>query len=138
MDMKKFVIDKANENAYIQSLNIEYEELTAEYVCAKMPFKPELANPYGTAHGGILYSMADIVCGTAAWMTGFLVTTVSADFKYLLPMQNTEYIHCIGRAEKIGGKLIIYSVELKDDLGNVVNTATFTFYKAKKMLEEQK
>lgn len=134
MDIKKLVIDTGNENEYIRSLEIEYEELTAEYARAKMPFKKEHANPYGTMHGGILYSMADIVCGTAAWMTGYLVTTVGGSINYLSPMAGTEYVYCEARAEKIGKTLVTYSVELKNDAGKVVNTGTFTFFKVEKKL----
>lgn len=122
--MRKIV----KENAYMQFLGIEILELKEGYALGRMKYKKELANPYDMLHGGSLYSMADIIAGTAACMGGHFVTTVSGTLNFLLPATQTEYVYCETTALRQGSHLAVYDVRIRDDNQKVLDSGEFTFF----------
>lgn len=116
------------ENPYMQFLGVELLELREGYSLARMKYKKELLNPYGMMHGGSLYSLADIVAGTAACMSGHYVTTVSGNMNFLLPADRTEYVYCEAIRLRMGKHLAVFDVKLKDDDKNILDSGEFTFF----------
>lgn len=116
------------ENGYVQFLGIEFQELREGYSKARMKYKKELANPYGMLHGGSLYSMADIVAGTAACMCGYYVTTVSGTLNFLLPADDTKYVYCEAVQLRQGRHLAVYDVKITDDEQHLLDSGEFTFF----------
>ncbi len=116
------------ENPYMQFLGVELLELREGYSLARMKYKKELLNPYGMMHGGSLYSLADIVAGTAACMSGHYVTTVSGNMNFLLPADRTEYVYCEAIKLRMGKHLAVFDVKLKDDDENILDSGEFTFF----------
>ncbi len=113
---------------YMQFLGIEVLELREGYALARMRYKKELANPYGMFHGGSLYSMADIVAGLSACMSGHYVTTVSGNLNFLLPAKETEYVFCEAVLLRQGKHLIVFEVKLKDEGGRLLDSGEFTYF----------
>lgn len=118
----------AAENEYMRFLGIEFLVLKKGYASARMKLKKELANPYGMLHGGSLYSLADIVAGTAACMEGRYVTTVNGSMNFMLPAKGTEYIYCEAVSLRQGKRLAVFEVKLKDDENRLLDSGEFTFY----------
>ncbi len=116
------------ENYYMQFLGVELLKLQEGYSLARMKNRKELQNPYGMLHGGSLYSLADIVAGTAACMGGCYVTTVSGIMNFLMPADRTEYIYCEAKQLRMGRHLAVFEVKLKDDGENVLDSGEFTFF----------
>lgn len=116
------------ENFYMRFLGVELLKLQEGYGLARMKNKKELQNPYGMLHGGSLYSLADIVAGTAACMGGSYVTTVSGTMNFLMPADKTEYIYCEAKQLRMGRHLAVFEVKLKDDRENVLDSGEFTFF----------
>lgn len=52
-------------NTFAKTIGLEMLELREGYAEGRIPVKEESKNPLGTMHGGCLYSLADIVSGTA-------------------------------------------------------------------------
>lgn len=115
-------------NEYIQHLGVELLELKRGYARGRMPYKKELANPYGFVHGGCLYSLADIVAGNAACMEGRYVTTVTGTMNYLEPAEEGGYIYCEAIKLRAGGTLAVFEVRLRDESGRLLDSGEFTFY----------
>lgn len=115
-------------NPYIEYLGIEFLEVSEEYARAKLMLREDLKNPMGTLHGGVLYSLADIVAGTAATMRGNYVTTVSGEFSYLSPGIHTEYVIAEAKMIRFGAHLAVYRIDILDDKGNTLDIATFTYF----------
>lgn len=115
------------ENIYMKFLGIEFLKLSEGYGRARMKYKRELINPYGMLHGGCLYSMADIVAGSAACMYGRYVTTVSGTLNFLLPADHTEYVYCEAVQLRQGKHLAVYEVKITDDK-QLLDSGEFTFF----------
>lgn len=128
LEEEQSVHKTAEENIYMRFLGIEFQELKQEYARARMKYKKELLNPYGMLHGGSLYSMADIVAGTAACMCGHYVTTVSGTLNFLLPADDTDYVYCEAKQLRQGKHLSVYDVKITNDRQQLLDSGEFTFF----------
>ena len=75
-DVKQALIRFNKDNIYVQNLKIELADMSLGYVKGKMMVTEDVLNPYGSVHGGCLYSLADIVSGIAACTYGKFSSTI--------------------------------------------------------------
>lgn len=89
--------------------------------------RPTSGNPWGTVHGGCLYTLADTVAGTAACAHGASCVTVSGTLEFLRPATGPT-IRCVATPKKQGQTLSVMQVVLTNEAGKEVATGTFTFF----------
>lgn len=118
------------EDDFSRYLGIEIIEFEEKYIKARIPFKTVLRNNYGSLHGGVLYSFADILGGTVACMTGKFCTTVEGNMNYLEPAVSKEYVYCEAKRVRAGNHLIVVKVKIKNDSGKLLDDGSFTFFKS--------
>lgn len=116
------------QNEYVKYLGLELLELGQGYAKARMPYSDKLVNPYGSVHGGVLYSFADIVAGTAACTYGNYSSTIDGSMNFVRPAMNTRYVTCEAFEVRQGRQVSVYRAELFNDDGLLMETGTFTFY----------
>lgn len=126
------------EDPFSRYLGIEVLEFEDKFIRARIPFKPELINNYGSLHGGVLYSFADILAGTVACMSGKFCTTVEGSMNYLEPATAKEYIYCEAKRVRGGNHLVVVKVKIKNDSGKLVDDGSFTFYRSNNDLVKSK
>ncbi len=124
--MTKVLLD----DAFSRHLGIEIIEFEEKYIKARIPFRAEIINNYGSLHGGALYSFADILAGTVACMTGKFCTTVTGNMNYLEPAVSKEYIYCEAKRVRAGGHLVVVKVKIKNDSGKLLDDGSFTFFRS--------
>ena len=73
--------------------------------------QPSSLNPMGIVHGGALVTLADTVCGTAAFTTGHMCVTLDCS-----------------TPRKLGKTVLVYEAVLTDDTGRTVATGVYTFF----------
>lgn len=127
-DVKQALLKLTQDNIYMQNLKIDILEMRLGYVKGKMMVTEEIMNPYGSIHGGCLYSLADIVTGLAACTYGMFSSTIDGAMEYIIPAMNTEYIICESVEIRQGKHVSIYEANIYDDKGQLVDKARFTFY----------
>jgi len=125
MEIHEFLKD----NEFINYIGLELVSIDTDTAVARFPFDSKLFNPYGTIHGGILYSAADIVCGSLACMCGVYCTTVSGSINYVAPGVADEYVYIEAKIIKSGGHMVFVDCVIKSDAGKVLDTGVFTFFK---------
>ena len=81
-------------NDFRKKIEMEITEARPGYAVGEIVLKPWHMNILGIVHGGVLYSLADTVGGTAA-MTGrdYAVPTVDGTIHYLKAGKNTSKIN---------------------------------------------
>ena len=136
MTKKEILLKIIEENEYIRFLGIEMQVLNEGYGKGRMPYHAKLTNPYGMLHGGSLYSLADIVSGTVACMSGQYATTVSGNMNFMLPAINTEYIYCEATEIRQGEHLTVLEVKITTEEGILLDNGSFTFFKTGHLVEE--
>ena len=127
-DVKQALIRFNKDNIYVQNLKIELVDMSLGYVKGKMMVTEDVLNPYGSVHGGCLYSLAEIVSGIAACTYGKFSSTIDGTMTYIAPAMNTEYLICEGIEIRQGKKVSLYEANIYDDKGQLVDKARFSFY----------
>ena len=99
------------------------------YAKCEIEIKPWHLNVLGVIHGGVLFSLADTVSGTAAAASGeYRVTTVSGNINYLRAGKNTSKITAEAVEVKNGKTFSVCDAKIFDDKGTLLATTTMTFY----------
>lgn len=122
------------EDEFSRHLGIEVIDFEEKFIRARVPFKKELINNYGSFHGGVLYSFADIIAGTVACMSGKFCTTLEGSMNYLEPAVSKDYIYCEAKRVRGGNHIIVVKVKLKNDEGHLLDDGSFTFYRSNNSL----
>lgn len=129
-NMKDSVLEAHLKSQYIRNMGIEFVELDENHSVGRVRFDEKIQNPYGTAHGGFLFALADTVAGTAACVASdTFCTTIDGNMNYLEPGHNTEYIWCYATIIRVGKQLVNVRVEIKDDSGKLLDTGDFNYFK---------
>lgn len=130
MDAEIFEVMKQvlMKNEYMSLLGIEVLKIRRGYCRGRIRVSGKIMNPYGFLHRGSLYSLADIIGGTAACTYGNFVTTVSGSMNFLIPANKTEYVYCEANVVRQGGHLGVYDLKLFAEDGTVLENASFTYY----------
>ena len=118
-----------DESEFIKMLNIELLEVDEEHAKGRMPFDQKYQNPYGTMHGGSLYSLADTIAGTLANMSGKAVTTIEGNLHFLEPAWKTEYIYCEARLRRGGSHIVTVDVDITDNNEKLLDCGCYTFFR---------
>ncbi len=84
-------------------------------------------NSMGIVHGGSFYTLADTVCGMAAFSRGFSCTTASSTLNFLRPGLKGKRVLCHARAQKMGHTLSVIQVTITGERGLVLATGLYTF-----------
>lgn len=93
-----------------------------------MEVKKEHMNPIGSVHGGVMFTMADQACGIAAATTGGVCTTVNSQIEFLNAAINVKYLTAEAKPKKIGKKIRIFNVDIRDEKDVLIASADFTFF----------
>lgn len=121
-------------NGFAKHIGMELLEVEEGYAKGRIRLEERHMNIYQGMHGGCSYALADTLAGIAASTYGRYVTTVGGSMNYLLPMKDTEYVYCEARVVRQGGKVGVYETKLVNDRGELLGTATFTYYSLKEII----
>ncbi|MCR5477581.1 MAG: PaaI family thioesterase [Lachnospiraceae bacterium] len=129
--IRETLIRELYENRFNQFIGFEILELSPTYSRARVRYDERLLNPYGSIHGGALLSFVDTMAGATGCMSGYYVTTVSANLNFLLPAVGTEYIYCECMKLKTGKHILVFDIRVTDDAGNILDSGEFSFFASK-------
>ncbi len=138
--MKKVDYEKIKEarnvsRGFIQELGIEITDLRDGYARGEMELTPKHGNPIGSAHGGVLFSVADTIGGAAALTAGSYCTTISGNINYLNAAMGCKKLIGEARAIKVGRRVGVYQVQIFDDRSKLICTTTMTYHFFREKME---
>lgn len=107
---------------------MEVLEVGEGYALGRLKIEERMKNPYGAIHGGVLFSLADTIGGTAALSRGFCIVTSTGTINYLRGTHHSKEITATATEVKSGRTLSIYDVEMKDEQDRFVAKAVMTYY----------
>lgn len=122
-------INVMNSNTLMESLGIEYTELSEGKVTARMPVDHRTMQPMGILHGGASLALSETVAGVGSYL---LVDPELYDVKGMAV--NANHIgsvskgYVIAQAEIIhkGINSHIWNITISDEEGKVVSVCRFT------------
>lgn len=128
MDFEKLAAYRNAHNPFARKLGIHLEEIRQGYARAVKTVEPEEANPVGVTHGGVYFTLADVVCGAASSSKGYMTVTVNALYNFLRSAKVGDRLIAEGREIKRGRTVNVYEARITDQEGALLGTGTFTFY----------
>ncbi len=129
------MIDYRNmQNGFSDYLGIKTIKMEEGYAEGELPVKPEFHNPQGILHGGLLFTLADTIGGSAARSYGKEVVTVNANMEYLAAGENVETIYAYAKVLNHGNRISRYQVELYDQTKKLLATGNFTYYSSGRVI----
>ena len=92
---------------FVSLIGLRVTDRSESEVRYELDVEPRLMNPYGTLHGGVVYSLADTSMGGAlegALGENELTATIEIKINYLAPVRDGT-VHCITRILKRGKRI---------------------------------
>lgn len=124
------VIETINKtNAFGTLLGIQIDRVEEGFARVSLDIVPDYLNPYKTVHGGVLYTMADMAGGTAAYSHGQAVVTVDSSFHFLHAGRDVTKLIAEGREIRNGKSIAVYEVSVMNQEEKELCRGTFTYAK---------
>ncbi len=127
MDYQKLLSDMENKNGFFKNNNFHVVEATKEQCIIRADLTENSMNPYGIAHGGLIFGLGDVVMGMLARATGTKAVTLSANINYLKPGTGK---YLIGKAEMIknGKSTCVLRANIYNDQEELVATMDSNYF----------
>ncbi len=118
-----------NPDTIMEVLGIEYTGLGADFLEGKMPVDHRTHQPMGILHGGASMVLAETLGSAASTLalkgTNNYAVGLEINGNHLKAVRSG-FVHGRAQAIHIGRKTHIWSIEIKDDDGNLVCTSRIT------------
>ncbi len=101
------------QDAFMKALGMEGEILGPGRARVWGVVRPEHLNLHGTAHGGLLYTLADAAFALASNSHGVRAVALSTHMEYLRPVQAGDPIEAIAEEIYRGSRTALYRVEVR-------------------------
>lgn len=132
MNFEELIRERNEENPFAKLCGIRTLDIQEGYAKGEVILGKEHTNVMGAVHGGMLFSIADVIAGSAAQSHGEKTVTVSADVKFLRGVLDSKKLVCEVKEIKNGRFFSIYDAEIYDDKDILVFKGTFEYFKVQK------
>jgi acyl-CoA thioesterase len=126
------LLDKDHFSAYCK---IELLDASPGYAKARMLISEEHLNGFGTVHGGAIFTLADLVFGSAANAHGRIAMAINCSIAYVKAVKKG-YLIAEAKEVSIGYKLATYTVTITDDENDLIATFQGTAYRKSEKIED--
>lgn len=127
-DIERILHFRLSVDGAIGQLGIKVTDLEVGWARAEMEYNSSHRNPNGSVHGGMIFSLADSVAGTAACTHGSMVTTSTGSIYFLHAAFRPKKLIAEAMELKAGRNLMTYDVKVKTDTGKLVAKATMEYF----------
>jgi len=119
MDKENEVIDYVKNDQFARHSGIEMIEITAERVTAKLRVEKHHLNGVNIVHGGVIFTLADLVFGVLGYVHDRNAVSINASISYFKAVKEGT-LFAEGRMVTLTPKLGSYTVHVSDEKGEVV------------------
>lgn len=85
-------------------------------------------NPYGMAHGGFLFTLADSVAGLTIVAQGSYAVTLQSNIHYMKAAKPGDNLSVIGHCTHDGSRTKVVEVKIENQDGKSIASASFTMF----------
>ena len=116
-----------NDKGFINNNNYNILKVKEDYCELEGIITDTSLNPYGIAHGGFIFGLADTASGIASRSGGRVAVTSSSSIEYLRPC-NGKKIKAIASCLKSGKNISVYEVYIYDENEKMVARASVSYF----------
>ena len=102
---------------------------------ARLELREEHLNSAGTAHGGLIFSLADAVFSVASNSHGTLAMAINVSISFFKAVRQGT-LTADGREISFNPRLATYLIEVRDETGDLVASFQGTVYRKRDRLED--
>jgi 1,4-dihydroxy-2-naphthoyl-CoA hydrolase len=103
-------------------IGIEYQDVGAEEVRARVEVTDHVRQPVGLVHGGVYAGLAESICSAATWQAvhgdGMVAMGQSNSATFLRPITEG-HVNAVARPRHRGRTTWVWDVEISDDEGRI-------------------
>ena len=125
-EKKSFDI-KVRSQGFTGYCGLEFTEVTERRCVVSCPMRPELLNPAGIAHGGLIATLTDVAAGSMALMAdgrAHTIVTQSCNIHYLRPGTG-DTLRAESRVVRKGNRVCVVQVDCFSGDGSLAAVATY-------------
>lgn len=127
MDYKKLLNDMENKAGFFKHNNFHVVKANKEECIVKAELTENSLNPYGMAHGGLIFGLGDVVMGMLARASSRPAVTLNANINYLKPGKG-EYIIAHAELIKSGKKTCVLRANIYNDKEELIATMDSNYF----------
>lgn len=117
-----------NDPGFARTTGVRLIDIDLGTARGKVEIGPQHMNPIGSVQGGVIFTLADLVAGAAAFTYGSCHTTVSSDLHFLSPALHTKTLFAQATTIKHGKRIVVLDVRVTDERDTLLSSMTMTFY----------
>lgn len=117
------------ESGFISYNNIKLVSIDTSHCTLEVPLSADTENVWGTAHGGLIFTLADTAAGALGRMlcSGENLTT-DASIHYYRSTSESKKLSATSKVCKLGKNLAFFSVSVEDELHREIAVAEITMF----------
>lgn len=115
------------QNGFLKHNDIIIEKVSDKTSTVKMDITDKSLNPYGIAHGGLIFSMGDTVMGITVRSTGRDAVTLDAAINYIKPGKG-KFLIATSEVVKIGKTTSVLKANIYNDKNELVAIMSSTYF----------
>lgn len=117
-----------------QHLGIELLEMAPGFAKASMKVTPQLLNGVNTAHGGAIFSLADLVFAAACNSHNQISVAINVSINFIKAVPPNTTLTAEGHEVSLNSRLGVYEVKVNDESGDLVAAFEGLAYRKKEPL----
>ena len=121
--------ERAAGDPFARCLGIELVEAGPGYSTVAMRVREEMLNSHDTAHGGVVFSLADAAFAAASNSHGPLAVALEISINYVAPARLGERLLAEAREESLWRRIGVYRLQVTKEDGTLVAVAQATAYR---------
>lgn len=122
-----------SQDRFARFVGIQLESMAEGYALASLELTEEHTNGLGIAHGGAVFSLADLAFAAASNSHGQAAVAITATISFLKAVRSGR-LQAEAREISQSGRLATYAVEVRDDEGHLCAAFQGTVYRKKEPL----
>ena len=128
-EMTVAAINQMNAQSLVANLGIEFTEVGADFMCARMPVDKRTVQPFGILHGGASIALAETLGSVASTALIDLTTQAAVGLdingNHLRVVQDGSVIGTV-RPIHIGRRTHVWEIRIEDEKGRLINISRLT------------
>ncbi len=112
---------------FMKANNYEVIKVEENYCELEGKITETSLNPYGIAHGGFIFGLADTAAGIACRTTGRKAVTTSSTIDYLKSGKG-DHLKAVAKCLKDGKNLAFYEVDVYDSTDTLIAKSNINYF----------
>lgn len=128
------IFKKVENERYANKLGMKLSKLDHGYSLVEMHFTEDMANIFGMAHGGAIFSLVDEAFETASNSHGTVALALNVNISYLKSPSVGDIIYAEAREINKSNKISNYAIEVKNDRNELIAICQAMAYRKNEIL----